>query len=381
MIKKDETTATVNNNTGAELPVPAGYEWVEESGKQTLKMNAAVVGGVNYPTLADAFEALNKTNHTLTLIDNSAWTYDNVYWKAGTESGSAATLKAAMEAAYAKNAGSITIICKPNATITTSPAHINVTGDITVYANGADFGGNDLSIGTYAAPENSTTTINIYDAKNLVVWGQPVGERPDVWNVNFTDCVNNGSNFLMYRADTGKATINATLTGCKATGFVDSIIHTTADGRITIKNCEFANNCAPVNIAHKQAGEMTVTVENSTFTNCGSTSTENKLNQYAAPVRIVNNNAAGTVATEVTNCTFADTVGNNGDILIGDGRDGKESKDVSLTVKNTAADVQAQKPGHYNPDPSSFKPAKCQQDDHPCFRDAHDHQARKQQGL
>ena len=349
-VKKDENTATVNNNTGAELPVPAGYEWVEESGKQTLKMNAAVVGGVNYPTLADAFEALNKTNHTLTLIDNSAWTYDNVYWKAGTESGSAATLKAAMEAAYAKNAGSITIICKPNATITTSPAHINVTGDITVYANGADFGGNDLSIGTYAAPENSTTTINIYDAKNLVVWGQPVGERPDVWNVNFTDCVNNGSNFLMYRADTGKATINATLTGCKATGFVDSIIHTTADGRITIKNCEFANNCAPVNIAHKQAGEMTVTVENSTFTNCGSTSTENKLNQYAAPVRIVNNNAAGTVATEVTNCTFADTVGNNGDILIGDGRDGKESKDVSLTVKNTAADVQAQKPGYYNPD-------------------------------
>lgn len=308
----------------------------------------AEVGGTGYPTLEAALEELNETNHTLTLLDENAWTYDNVYWKAGTESGSATTLKAAMEAAYAKNAESITIICKPNATITTSPAHIDVTGDITVYANGADFGGNDLSIGTYKAPKTSETTINIYDARNLVVWGQPVGDRADVWNVNFTDCVNDGWNFLMYRGETGKATIDATLTGCKATGFKDSIIHTTADGSITIKNCEFADNCAPVNIAHKQAGAMKVTVENSTFTNCGSTNETNNLNQYAAPVRIVNNNADGTVATEVTNCTFADTVGNNGDILIGDGRDGKESNDVTLTVKNTAASVQAQKPGYYN---------------------------------
>ena len=345
-VKKDKNTAMVNN-TGAELPVPAGYEWVEENGKQTLKMNAAVVGGVNYPTLADAFEALNKTNHTLTLIDNSAWTYKDVYWSAGNQAGSEDTLKAALAAAQT-GTDNVQIVCRPGATIISDGSHYNVTNNVTIYANGADFGGKDLSIGTYAAPKNSTTTINIYDAKNLVVWGQPVDERADVWNVNFTDCVNDGWNFLMYRGETGKATINATLTGCKATGFKDSIIHTTADGSITIKNCEFANNCAPVNIAHKQTGAMTVTVENSTFTNCGSTSTENKLNQYAAPVRIVNNNAAGTVATEVTNCTFAGTVGNNGDILIGDGRDGKESKDVSLTVKNTAADVQAQKPGYYN---------------------------------
>ena len=150
---KDENTATVNNNTGAGLPVPVGYEWVEENGTQTLKMNAAVVGGVNYPTLAEALAALNGTDHTLTLIDGSAWTYNDVYWSAGSQVGSEDTLKAAMEAAYAKNAESITIICKPNATIAKSDAHINVTDDITVYANGADFGGNDLSIGTYKDPK------------------------------------------------------------------------------------------------------------------------------------------------------------------------------------------------------------------------------------
>ena len=319
-------------------------------GKYTVEPSeyVAKVGGTGYTTLEAALAALDADNHTLTLIDGSAWTYEDVYWSAGSQVGSEDTLKAAMEAAYAEDAESITIICKPNATIAKSDPHINVTGDITVYANGADFGGNDLSIGTYKAPKNNTATINIYDARNLVVWGQPVGDRADVWNVNFTDCVNDGWNFLMYRGDeTGIAKINATLTSCKATGFVDSIIHTTADGSITIKNCKFANNCAPVNIAHKQADAMTVTVENSTFTKCGSTNETNNLNQYAAPIRFVNS-GSGTMSANVDDCTFTGTVGNNGDILIGDGRDGKASNDVSLTVSGTAANVQAQKPGYYN---------------------------------
>ena len=311
--------------------------------------NVAEVGGKEFTSLAEAFEALNETDHTLKLIDNSAWDADTpVYWEAGTQSDYAATLTEALTAAYMKNEDEIIIVCRPDATIAKSNPHINVTGDITVYANGADFGGNDLSIGTYAVPDNSTTSINIYDAKNLVVWGQPAGGRADIWNVNFTDCVNDGWNFLMYRgAETGTAKINATLTGCKATGFDDSIIHTTADGRITIKNCEFTNNCAPVNIAHKQTGAMTVTVENSTFTKCGSTNETNNLNQYAAPIRFVNS-GSGTMSANVADCTFTGTVGNNGDILIGDGRDGKDSNDVTLTVSGTAANVQAQKPGYYN---------------------------------
>ena len=66
-------------------------------------------------------------------------------------------------------------------------------------------------------------------------------------------------------------------------GFNDSIIHTTADGSISITGCTFANNVAPVNIAHKQAGTMEVIIQDSTFTGCGSRSTANDLNQYAAP--------------------------------------------------------------------------------------------------
>lgn len=58
--------------------------------------------------------------------------------------------------------------------------------------------------------------------------------------------------------------------------------------------------------------------------------------------------AAGKQTASVNSCTFTDTVGSNGDILLGDGRTGQESNEVSLTVMNTDATVQAQKPGYYN---------------------------------
>ena len=230
----------------------------------------------------------------------------------------------------ASNGG--TLYMKENATVD-FPTHLNVTKDITIYGNGADFSGKDISIGIYAAPENEVTNIKIYNAKNLVIWGQPVGERADVWNIEMVNCENNGSNFIMYRgSETGKAQINATLTNCKATGFSDSIIHTTADGSITLKNCEFSDNCAPVNIAHKQSGTMTVTVKDCTFNNCGKV---DESNDYFAPARFVNNSSTGKLEVTLTNNTFKGTIGTNGDILLGDYRTGKESH--ALTANITTA--------------------------------------------
>ena len=215
------------------------------------------------------------------------------------------------------------------------PTHLNVTKNINIYANGTDFSGKDISIGTYAAPEKTETTINIRDAKNLVVWGQPTANLSDncTWNVNFTNCENDGYNFLMYRGgDAATAKINLTLTNCKATGFSDSIVHTTADGSIVIKNCVFNDNCAPVNIAHKQSGIMDVTVENSQFNNCGKVDTDN---DYFAPARFVNNSATGTLNVKLTNNTFKGTIGTNGDILLGDYREGKASHALTAEITTT----------------------------------------------
>ncbi len=212
------------------------------------------------------------------------------------------------------------------------PTHLDVTKNVTIYGNGADFSGKDISIGTYEAPTNKETTINIYNARNLVVWGQPTPGLTDdcTWNVNFYNCTNDNYNFLMYRGgETATAKINLTLENCSANGFVDSIVHTTADGMITIKNCTFSNNCAPVNIAHKQSGTMDVTVENSKFINCGKIDTAN---DYFAPARFVNNNATGTLVVNLTNNTFTGTIGTNGDILLGDYRTGKESHALTAII-------------------------------------------------
>ena len=216
------------------------------------------------------------------------------------------------------------------------PTHLNVTKNVTIYGNGADFSGKDISIGTYAAPENEETTINIYNAKNLVVWGQPTANLSDdcTWNVNFVNCTNDGYNFLMYRGgETANAKINLTMTNCTATGFGDSIVHTTADGSIVIKDCAFRKNCAPVNIAHKQTGTMTVTVENTKFVNCGKVDTAN---DYFAPARFVNNSSTGELNVTLTNNTFTGTIGTNGDILLGDYRTGKASHALTakITTKN-----------------------------------------------
>ena len=211
------------------------------------------------------------------------------------------------------------------------PTHLNVTKNVAIYGNGADFSGKDISIGTYAAPENTETTVNIYNAKNLVVWGQPVGARADVWNVNFYNCTNENYNFLMYRgSETGTAKINLTMTNCSASGFHDSIVHTSADGSIVIKNCTFKNNCAPVNIAHKQTGTLTVSVENSRFINCGKV---NPADDYFAPARFVNNSETGSLNVTLKNNTFTGTVGTNGDILLGDYRPGKASHKVAAKIE------------------------------------------------
>lgn len=224
-----------------------------------------------------------------------------------------------------------TLYFKENATVALTDPHVNVTKNLSVYANGANFGGGDISIGTYAAPENKETTVNIYNAKNLVVWGQPDNVRRDIWNINFYNCTNDGYNFLMYRGgDQATSVINLTMENCTATGYHDSIVHITADGMIRIANCTFINNCAPVNVAHKQSGAITVTVTDSVFDNCGKI---DEANDYFAPARFVNNSKIGTVVVNLINNTFKNTIGTNGDILLGDYRYGKESHALTCNIE------------------------------------------------
>lgn len=353
-----DTTKGVKGDAATDL---IGYVAAVVQG-DNVEGKAAEVGGVYYGDLADAFAALSEDNHTLTLLDGSVWAGGNVYWQAGeNNNGYAATLADALKSAYKANGGDITIICKPGSDVGIM-THGHVADNITLYGNNAYLSGGEceLEVDTYkfdrTTGEQSSTgaflskdiTITAYELDNLGVWGQRNTEH--TVTVNLIDCdgreISNQSNNpqRVYISGTSGAN-NITLTDCD---FITAAtaVYSNADGSITIDGCSFTGGQAPVNFNHKDSGAQTVTVKNSTFTTCGDDGTAK---QYAAPLRFVNS-GSGSQTVTVGSTTITDTVGSNGDILLGDGRAGEQSKGVSLTITNTEAEVQAQKPGYYGAD-------------------------------
>ena len=357
-LKVEGNAATVTKKAGVELSAPAGFTWVENDGVQVLKSFVAKVGKTAYVTIAEALAALNAENHTLTLLKDAAWDATTpVYWAAGTQSGYAATLTAALTAAYKADAGAITIVCRPGADVGTM-THGHVADDLTIYGNDAFIsdGECDLEVDQYkysratgaqatdGAYLEKDITITAYELDNLGVWGER--HTAHKVTVNLTDCdgkaLEGKTNVQRVYISGTTGVNNITLTGCdfltKATA-----VYSNADGAITAVNCSFTGGQVPFNINHKANGTQTVAVENCRFTNCGDA---DGWKQFAAPLRLVNS-GAGTQSAEVTGCAFAGTVGANGDILLGDGRTGQASNDVELKVVKTAANIQAQKPGYY----------------------------------
>lgn len=319
----------------------------------------ATVGGVSYDKLEDAFAALSDKAYTLTLNDESAWdTATPVYWAAGDQKGYAATLAEALTAAYKAKADDITIICRPGADVGTM-THGHVADNITIYGNKAYISGGecDLEVDTYKFSRETgkqdndkgdyltdDITITAYELDNLGVWGQR--NTGYTVNVNLTDCDTVQGITVQRVYISGETGVNnITLSGCDF-GTKATSVYSNADGDINITNCSFTGAQVPVNFNHKTGGEQTLRVSNCEFNACGDAG---EWKQFAAPVRFVNS-GSGSQTASINACTFADTVGSNGDILIGDGRTGQNSNDVNLTITDTEANIQAQKPGYYKDD-------------------------------
>ena len=362
---KDEFNITGGtfNGTVSEDYLAAGTELKRnEDGTYGVKAaEVASVGGVVYPTLEAAFAALKGTSYTLTLLDESKWDAATpVYWKAGdSKYTAAATLAAALTAAYMANGDNITIVCRPGADVGTM-THGHVADNVTIYGNNAYLSGGecDLEVDTFkfsrtTGKQDTTNGVSLdkniaitaYELDNLGVWGQR--NTSYKVNVNLTDCdgkaIAGKENVQRVYISGTTGVNNITLTGCNFLT-AKTAVYSNANGAIVVDGCSFTGTAIPVNINHKAAGDVTVEVKNSTFTNCGD---KGEWKNFAAPIRFVNS-GSGTMKTTVDSCTFEGTVGKNGDILIGDGRAGKVSNDLSLTVKNTYGWVQAQKPGRYD---------------------------------
>lgn len=346
-----DPTDSVNGNDSAD---PQDGE-----GVMPTAANVAKVGSTEYATLDEAIAALSSNSYTLQLLDETAWNAATpVYWAAGTQSGYAATLAEALTAAYKTSADAITIVCRPGADVGTL-THGHVADDITIYGNNAYISGGecDLEVDTYTFSRETgkqvtsggaylekDITVTAYELDNLGVWGERHTDHKVT--VNLTDCDTTNGITVQRVYISGTTGVNdITLTGCDFATTATSV-YSNADGKVVIDSCSFTGAQVPVNFNHKANGTQTVTVQNSTFANCGD---NGDWKQFAAPVRFVNS-GSGTMTTSVNTCTFTDTVGGNGDILLGDGREGEKSNNVELTVESTAATVQAQQPGYYGSD-------------------------------
>jgi len=275
----------------------------------------------------------------VSMADEITWVESkNVYWQAGDTSGQTATLAEALKAAYMAK-GDIIITCRPDSDVG-SLTHGHVADNITIIGNGAYISGGECDLevdtykysrttgqqaedGAYLEKDITITASNLY---NLGVWGER--HTNHIVNINLTNCDGKAPVNLQRVYISGTAGVNnITVTGCnfltKATA-----LYSNADGTVVIDNCTFNDGQVPVNFNHKADGKQTVTVKNSTFTNCGDAG---EWSAFAAPVRFVNS-GTGSLDATIENNTFTGTVGNNGDILLGDYREGETSNNFTATI-------------------------------------------------
>ncbi len=293
-------------------------------------------------SLALAFLMLAVMLPVVSMADEITWVESkNVYWQAGDTSGQTATLAEALKAAYMANKGDITITCRPDSDVG-SLTHGHVADNITIIGNGAYISGGecDLEVDTYqfnratgVQDENNGAylekdiTITASNLYNLGVWGQR--HTNYTVNINLTNCDSkeiSGKENVQRIYITGTTGVNnITVKDCDFLTMACAL-YSNADGTVVIDNCTFNGGQVPVNFNHKASGAQTVTVKNCTFTNCGDDSIV-----YAAPVRFVNS-GTGSLDATIENNTFTGTEGNNGDILLGDYRDGQASYNFTATI-------------------------------------------------
>ena len=224
--------------------------------------------------------------------------------------------------------GATTIYCKENATLKARSVDTNrtqdLTKDLTIYANGANFQYGEIALNGATTAANDIT-VKVYDAKNLYIWGySPAGGKAftvlmeNCHNVGTSETKNAGRMFyISNKNDRTNGTIHATLRSCSVEKS-NSPVYMNADGSLTLENCTFTRCAVPVNNNHKSAGTRKDVVKDCTFISCGCTAEmDSGLSTYAAPIRFVES-GNGRLTVTLKNNTFSGTIGSNGDILLGD---------------------------------------------------------------
>ena len=199
----------------------------------------------------------------------------------------------------------------------------DVTKDITIYANGADFEYGELAINTSEAGKNANFTIKVYDAKNLRVWGNTPNAGV-TQNIILENCTYEGTGigtnaaggiFFAY-GETG--TINLTMNNCKVSGS-DQGVYFGCDGSLTVKDSSFTECATGIKSSYKGNGTRTDRIENCVFTKCGCTAgmagTTSWLSEDSAAFKY-KNGGSGTITLTLKSNTITGTIGDKGDTQI-----------------------------------------------------------------
>lgn len=291
----------------------------------------AKIGDVGYATIADACAAVSE-NAPLTWVDDTAWPDATPVWY---NSNFYATLSAAINAANEANASTVALIyVKPNMTLgKTGGSHENIKTSITIYGNNASLGVTwEPTIEQEGAQYHTLTKDVTFAIYNLHDGAGAWGTRSTAYTSTIIMCnCTNAHEVLLNSSINGNiCRTDVTVRNCtfdgngKAHGWP---IAPNTPGTWLVENCTFSNlnQTPPINFNNKNGGELSVTMRNCTFTDCG-------VSGDGSVIRLAG--LAGTVVGTFDNLTFSGS--RNKDIVIGNSSASKNVAAVTYSISNTA---------------------------------------------
>lgn len=261
------------------------------------------------------------------------------------------------------NLTNITLTMASNSYVVNGGAHVVIPYDLTINGNGATLVHNmtaksveaTIGISSNSAYEQDNVIYNISNLSNVKIWD---GRYSDyTWTVNLINCDSSSedgvgnSGFVLIRGGNGNGLVELNIRDCditsNQTGGGNTAVHTDRYVVATIENCTFQDIPVAVNIK-SDLGVSSVTVDECSFTDCGYA--DGELGTYSAPIRVAAGGDSESMSVTISSCSFFynDEESKNGDVLIGDGRSGRVSKEVTVRISNTSAEVQYQSPGYYD---------------------------------
>ena len=223
-------------------------------------------------------------------------------------------------------AGATTVYVKENVTVslnmsTQTNRTTDLTKDLTIYANGADFQHGTISMNMTETGKAANITLEVHDAKNIYVWGSTPNDGV-TQTVTMENCNNEGtsatdSNGRMFYITGTTGTVNVTLRNCSVTK-AESPVYMKNNGSVTLECCKFSECAAAVKISHKATGTCDVTIIDTTFDKCGWTeevSGQSYLTEDSSSIKCKTN---GTLTLTLNNVAITNVVGSNSILIDGD---------------------------------------------------------------